>query len=119
MPDDFQVGVARDGQVAWRYWGIKTDYLLPAQQGIFYFKSLEADLQPEAYPYHWQIPSGEGSLPAGLELTDSGTILGTPTAGGGSAFRVLVTDNNNVFRATRLFILIVLPSKVPGQLVSE
>ncbi|MBI4441926.1 MAG: putative Ig domain-containing protein [Acidobacteria bacterium] len=127
LPDDFRIRVARDGPVdpcvlptcAERAWGIQTEYLPFAVQGIPYTISgqpvqLTAALQTT--PYNWV--KIEGSLPAGLTLLSSGVISGTPLAGGLSAFRVQVTDSNG-FWATRFFILIVLPAKVPGQLVSD
>lgn len=42
-------------------------------------------------PYTWAVSSG--SLPAGLTLSTSGTISGTPTAEGSSTFTILVTDS--------------------------
>jgi large repetitive protein len=41
-------------------------------------------------PYHFTVSSG--SLPPGLSLSGSGTLSGTPTAIGTSAFDVFVTD---------------------------
>jgi hypothetical protein len=41
-------------------------------------------------PYHWSVTSG--SLPAGLGITDSGIVSGTPTAQGISTFVVQVVD---------------------------
>ncbi len=43
-----------------------------------------------ATPYAWTIASG--SLPAGLTLSASGVISGTPTAAGSPSFTVRVTD---------------------------
>jgi Putative Ig domain len=42
-------------------------------------------------PYHWSLASG--MLPPGLTLSPTGTISGTPTAGGTFAFTVKVTDS--------------------------
>jgi len=46
-------------------------------------------------PYHWTIKSG--ALPAGLTLSDTGLLSGTPTAssapGAPFAFEVAVTDS--------------------------
>lgn len=42
-------------------------------------------------PYTWSITSG--SLPAGLTLSSSGVVSGTPTAAGISTFTVQVTDS--------------------------
>ncbi len=41
-------------------------------------------------PYKWSVSSG--TLPSGLTLSSSGTISGTPTAGGSSTFTVQVAD---------------------------
>ena len=43
-------------------------------------------------PYTWSVSSG--SLPAGLNLSSSGQISGTPTAVGTSSFTVSVTDSS-------------------------
>ncbi|MFH0918726.1 MAG: putative Ig domain-containing protein [Fibrobacterota bacterium] len=43
-------------------------------------------------PYTWSLVSG--ALPAGLVLSDSGDISGTPTQTGAYTFRVKVTDAN-------------------------
>jgi large repetitive protein len=42
-------------------------------------------------PYSWSVSSG--SLPAGLTISTSGTISGTPTAAGTRTFTVRVQDN--------------------------
>ena len=44
-------------------------------------------------PYSWRIVSGQ--LPAGLDLSSSGNITGTPTAAGQSNFAVQVTDSSS------------------------
>lgn len=44
-------------------------------------------------PYTWSIVSGSGSLPAGLTLSTSGLISGTPTTVGTSTFTVQVQDS--------------------------
>ena len=43
-------------------------------------------------PYAWSVSSG--SLPAGISLSPSGVLSGTPTATGTSSFTVKVTDAN-------------------------
>ena len=42
-------------------------------------------------PYFWSISSG--ALPAGLTLSQSGTLQGTPTASGPFSFTVEVQDS--------------------------
>jgi hypothetical protein len=44
-------------------------------------------------PYKWSIVSGTGSLPAGLSLSSSGLISGTPMTAGTSTFTVRVQDS--------------------------
>jgi hypothetical protein len=58
-------------------------------------------------PYTWVIESG--SLPAGLELSQSGTVSGTPTLPSTSNFVARVTDADNK-TATKAFTLIVKPT---------
>jgi hypothetical protein len=60
-------------------------------------------------PYTWTISSG--SLPAGLTLSASGTISGTPTATGTSNFIVKVTDSSSsASTATASFSITVAAS---------
>jgi hypothetical protein len=42
-------------------------------------------------PYIWSV--GSGNLPAGMQLSSSGVVSGTPTAGGVSNFEVQVQDS--------------------------
>lgn len=58
-------------------------------------------------PYTWVVESG--SLPAGLALSQSGTISGTPTLPVTSNFVARVTDADNK-TATKAFTLIVKPT---------
>ncbi len=44
-------------------------------------------------PYTWSIPSGGGSLPAGLSLSSAGTISGTPTAAASGKLKFQVVDS--------------------------
>ena len=55
-------------------------------------------------PYTWSIACG--SLPAGLTLSSSGQISGTPTTQGTSSFTVRVTDgvNAHVDKALGIFV---------------
>ena len=56
--------------------------------GTFYSTTLAAT--GGTPPYTWSISSG--SLPAGLKLSSSGLISGTPTTNGTAAFTLRVTD---------------------------
>jgi hypothetical protein len=58
-------------------------------------------------PYTWIIESG--SLPAGLALSQSGTIGGTPSLPGTSNFVARVTDADNK-SATKAFTFLVKPT---------
>src|ERR1051326_2084891 len=55
----------------------------------------------------WSISTG--SLPAGLSLSASGTISGTPTAAGTSNFTVQVKDSANATASQALTIIIAPP----------
>src|SRR5690348_16689884 len=55
-------------------------------------------------PYAWSLQSG--ALPAGLTLSGSGQISGTPTGTGSSAFTVQVTDARSQ-TASRLLLITV------------
>src|SRR5271165_3916931 len=61
----------------------------PGAVGDFYQEGLVATGGQQ--PYTWTIDSG--ALPAGLSLTTSGVISGTPTTAGMSSFTVRVTDS--------------------------
>lgn len=67
---------------------ITTSTLASGQVGIAYSQGLDA--AGGTAPYTWTVSSG--SLPAGLFLSSSGTISGTPTTAGNSSFIVRVTD---------------------------
>ena len=58
-------------------------------------------------PYTWSLVSG--ALPAGLSLSSSGVITGTPTGAGTSNFTVKVTDSTSA-SATQAFTLTVAQS---------
>jgi Putative Ig domain len=59
--------------------------------GIAYSSTLTAT--GGTTPYSWTIVSG--TLPAGLSLSQGGTISGTPTSAGQSNFTVQVTDSSS------------------------
>ncbi|HEX3833796.1 MAG TPA: putative Ig domain-containing protein [Solirubrobacteraceae bacterium] len=63
----------------------------------------------------WQIASG--SLPAGLSLSNVGTISGTPSVSGTFTFTVSVTDGKST--ATRSLTLTVGPGTIPGVYVAN
>ncbi len=64
-------------------------------------------------PYSWSLTSG--TLPAGLSLARNGTISGTPTAAGTSAFTVQATDSGSPAQtATGQLILTVDPAAGGG-----
>jgi Putative Ig domain len=66
-----------------------TTSLPAAQVGSAYSATLTAT--GGVPPYTWSLASG--SLPAGLALSGSGTISGTPSATGTSSFEVTLTDS--------------------------
>ena len=69
---------------------ITTTTLDNATQGSAYDELLDA--AGGAGPYTWSLVSGDGQLPAGLQLDPSGEIYGTPTGYGVSTFTVQATD---------------------------
>jgi hypothetical protein len=81
-----------------RRWGIATQSLQPAAAGAPYSATL-AGAGPES-DTTWEITAG--SLPAGLALSPSGTISGTPTAVGSSTFTVKATAKEKNFGPTRV-----------------
>ncbi|HEY1342292.1 MAG TPA: putative Ig domain-containing protein, partial [Bryobacteraceae bacterium] len=70
---------------------VTTTSLGPATVGSPYSQQLGAS--GGIPPYQWSVSAG--SLPAGLNLSSSGAISGTPTAAGTSNFTVRATDSNN------------------------
>ena len=60
-------------------------------------------------PYRWSV--GSGTLPAGLALSPSGALTGTPTAAGTANFGATVTDSSVPAKtATKSFSLPVSPA---------
>jgi putative Ig domain-containing protein/Big-like domain-containing protein len=84
---------------------IGTNDMPDATVGVAYSRTLVANGGSPAYT--WLLQSG--SLPAGLTLSQSGTISGSPAAAGTSNFVARVTDNANS-SATKALTLIVRPS---------
>jgi hypothetical protein len=75
-------------------------------------------------PYSWSVSSG--TLPAGLSLSASGTLSGTPTVAGSFPFTVAVKDANSTSASASLNIIVVgLPplqittSQLPGGTVGS
>jgi hypothetical protein len=67
-----------------RRWGIATDSLKPATVGAAY----SAQLQDKGITSNVTYEVTSGSLPAGITLSPTGLISGTPTAVGGSTFTI-------------------------------
>jgi hypothetical protein len=96
---------------------VGTTSMPDATVGVIYNRALVAS--GGSPDYVWLIDSG--SLPAGMTLSQAGTISGTPTVAGTSTFVVKVTDKNNV-SATKALSIIVRPaapltittSRLPG-----
>jgi hypothetical protein len=67
---------------------------------------------------HWALSAG--ALPAGLSLSSSGVIAGTPTVAGSSSFTVTVTDSAIPAQsASRTFALTVGSGPTPGIYVAN
>jgi hypothetical protein len=81
-----------------RRWVIATQSLKPAAVGSPYSVTLEGSGLPS--DVSWELSSG--ALPAGLNLSPSGTISGTPTATGASTFTVKATAKEKNFGPTRI-----------------
>ena len=80
---------------------ISTSSLPNGTMGTAYSQTLTAT--GGTSPYNWSINSG--SLPAGLSLSSSGVISGTPTAAGGpTSVTFKVTDANNLTATQSLSI---------------
>jgi Putative Ig domain len=70
---------------------ISTTSLPVGQQSVAYSSSLSAS--GGTAPYTWSIASGQ--LPAGITLSASGALSGTPTAAGTAYFTVKVADSSS------------------------
>ena len=81
---------------------ITTTSLAGGQATTAYTASLSASGGTPSYT--WTISAG--SLPAGLALSSSGVISGTPTAAGTSNFTVAVSDNSSPVQSTSLALSI-------------
>src|SRR5664279_1998405 len=67
---------------------VTTSSLLPGTQGVYYTSPLAAT--GGVPPYSWSLTTG--SLPAGLTLSGTGVIAGTPIASGSVPITVQATD---------------------------
>ena len=94
--------------------------LLPAAPPVISTWTLPSGLVGTAYnqtlvasggitPYGFAITSG--SLPAGLSLSGSGVLSGTPSASGSANFNVQVTGSNGMTN-TKAFTLSIYPPRV-------
>ncbi|MDQ1663971.1 MAG: hypothetical protein QOH75_2 [Actinomycetota bacterium] len=92
---------------------VATGALPAAESGAAY----QADLTAVggSGSYSWALASG--SLPAGLTLSGTGTISGTPSSAGSSPVTVQVTNPDTAAAATRQLSLRVDPA--PGATTSE
>jgi sugar lactone lactonase YvrE len=80
--------------------------LVQGMVGVSYAQVLAAS--GGTTPYNWSITAG--SLPAGLSLSTTGTISGTPTAAGTSLFALVATDAASLVSAPVTFTMTVLPN---------
>ena len=71
---------------------ITTTSLPPGAIGEAYNQTLQATGGKQ--PYTWSVASG--SLPAGLHLSQAGSLTGTPSAAGSATFTVAVKDASNM-----------------------
>ena len=80
---------------------------LPAAQvGASYSQTITAS--GGASPYTYTVTAG--SLPAGLTLSSSGTLSGTPKAGGSFTFTVSAKDSNNITSAQSYTLTVSAPT---------
>src|SRR6202044_1399080 len=87
---------------------ITTTTLAGGQAGTAYTATLAAS--GGTTPYSWSITAG--ALPAGLTLSRSGQISGTPTTAGTSSFTVKVTDSSSPAQSSSTSLSIVVAAAV-------
>jgi hypothetical protein len=68
-------------------------------------------------PFTWTLTAG--ALPAGLTLSSSGTISGTPTAAGKANFTVTVTDSSTPTAQTKSQALSIIVNAAPAACTSS
>lgn len=88
---------------------IVTTALSSATVGVAYSETLVAS--GGMPPYAWSIASG--STPAGVSLSPSGTITGTPTAFGQTSFTVQLSDSAGSAAATATLSISVVAPPTP------
>ena len=89
---------------------VQTTTLPNASTGTLYNQTLTAT--GGLAPYTWSLVGG--SLPAGLSLSASGVVGGTPTAAGTSTFTVRATDAGSPARAGDRALSVTVTTAVPG-----
>lgn len=90
---------------------VDTTNLPSATAGASYATTLAASGgQP---PYSWALATFSAPLPAGLSLSNTGVIFGTPSAAGTNTFNVQVTDEAS-HKATRVLSIVVNPYLGPS-----
>ena len=88
---------------------IKTQTVPKAEFGVAYSAKLQATGGTPGY--NWA--AGSGTLPAGLALSSSGVLSGTPSASGDYSVAVVVADAGKPqVQAMRTFSLTVAPAKL-------
>jgi len=89
--------------------GLSPTTLTTALEGDPYTQALSAS--GGTAPYHFKVSSG--ALPAGLKLSDAGTISGTATAAGPFTFTVQATDSASpAHTGSQTYTLTVKPLRV-------
>lgn len=84
---------------------VRTTTLPNATQGLPYNATLEAG--GGVGPYTWTIDVG--NLPAGLTMSETGVITGSPSNAGSVSFTVRVRDAIGTTSTKSLFIIVVIP----------
>ena len=94
---------------------ISTSALPDGTISINYSTSLSAT--GGATPYTWSVSTG--NLPAGLNLSSSGTISGTPTATGTSTFTVKAEDSSTPKKSATKQLSIVVATQANSVVISN
>ena len=87
---------------------ISTTSLAKGTAGTAYSATLQAS--GGTSPYTWSLASG--SLPAGLALSTSGTVSGTPSASGTSSFSVTAKDSESTPQSATAALSITVAAAV-------